>query len=352
MKIAALLKYLMNPLTLHALEDDGAASTPEDRGDFVTDDAAAAAAAGAEALTEEEQAAADAKEAEDAAAVEAEAAAAAAAAAEKEGKGAAADDKDDKDDRRKDTRIPLSRHKEILDRERAQRESMAAEIERLKQGQRASETAATIDETESKLVTMEGEYNKLLADGEIAKATAKMTEIRRLERTIGEQRSDERAQAAENRAYARVQYDAIVSNIESAYPVLNQDSDQFDQAKVDEVMELQALYRTGGNLMPAAALQKAVKLIMGTPTTTAEQKAIESTPEPTAAATAAAARKAATLARNIAAAQGTPASTAKVGLNNDEKGGVLTGAMAMKMGQDDFAKLSEKELAKIRGDDF
>lgn len=256
-------------------------------------------------------------------------------------------------DKKKDTRIPLARHKEMLDKARAEREALAAENARLKAEGQQSKVAETLDATEARLLAMEAEYSKLLADGEIDKATAKMAEIRRLERTIGETKADARAYEAEARAVERVRYDTVVERVEAAYPALNPDADEFDKDVVAEVLDLKGAFEAKG-ATPAAALQKAVKYVLGA-ATTAEKVATEVTPradKEAGAEAAAAARKAEAVKRNLAAAKATPASTTKVGVNSDEKGGVLSSETAMKMSQAEFAKLDEKTLARMRGDEL
>jgi hypothetical protein len=328
MKISKLLKYLLTGLTFY-IGDDDAGGGADDYGDAVT------LADGAEADT-----AATTKEpvTDPLAETEVE--------VEEEGEENAADDKAKG---KKDTRIPLARHKELLEKGRQEREALAAELEKYKQGTQVAKVAETIDATETKLIALETEYNKLLADGEIDKATAKMTEIRRTERTINDQKSQMAAQAAEARAYERVRYDTVVERIEEAYPIMNPDHEDFDEVQVKEVLDLQNAYRTNG-MTPAAALQKAVKILLGAGTAKA---VVATTVTPNVAKEdVAKARKEAAVGNAVAGAKGTPPSTAKVGLNSDDKGGALDAEKVMKMSQKDFDALDEKTLSKLRGDDF
>jgi hypothetical protein len=332
MKHSKLLKFLLAPFFMFAIDDEGGAA--EDRGDVVLADGAPDDGSEIVDPIKGDKAAKDDKAAEADPDADPEA-----------DPDAVADPKDPAG--KKDTRIPLARHKEMLEKGRLEREALVAQLAQFQKGAQVAEIGISIDATEVKLVALETEYTKLLADGEIDKATAKMTEIRRMERTIGDQKSALASQAAETRAYERVRYDTVVERIESAYTVMNPDSPDFDKESVAEVLDLKAAYESRG-MTPSAALQKAVKTILGAESGK-EKTATEVTPV-VKAADAAAARKEATLKRNIDAANKTPASTAKVGLNSDEAGGVLTGAMAMAMPQDEFAKLDEKSLAKLRGD--
>lgn len=248
---------------------------------------------------------------------------------------------------KKDSRIPLARHKAMMDQGRTERDALVAELAKYKQGAQVVASNEQIEATETRLVALETEYNQLLADGEIAKATAKMTEIRRTERTVSDQKSDIKAEAAEVRAVERVRYNTVVERLEAAFPALNPDADEFDKESMAEVLDLQKSFVNSG-ATPTDALQRAVKYVMGAET--AKEKSATSVTPNVAKSDVVAMRKQEALARNIAAAKATPANTAKVGLNGDEAGGALTGERAMKMSQDDFAKLDEKALAQLRGD--
>lgn len=326
LKFSNLLKYLLAPFFVFAADADGGGGAADDYGNTLAGDAPEIEVKDpladplksevAEELTETEE----------------------------ELDGGAAEDKAGK----KDSRIPLARHKAMMDKGRAERDALAAQLAAYQKGTQIAQTNEAIDATETKLVAMEGEYNKLLADGEIEKASAKMTEIRRLERTVGEQKSAMAAQASEARAVERVRYDTVVERLEAAYPALNQDSDDFDQEKTTEVLSLKRAFEKD-DMTPSAALQKAVKYVFGAEGGK-QEKATEVTPN-VAKEDVAKLRKQEAIKRNIDAANKTPANLAKAGTNNED-GGELTADKAMKMNQEEFAKLDEKTLARLRGDDL
>ncbi|WP_025915510.1 hypothetical protein [Herminiimonas sp. CN] len=321
MKFSNLLKYLLSPFFMFAVDDEGGGGggAGEDRGDTLDAGAPKVEDPIVDPMKDEKT---------------------------EETEGDGEDSKEDDKKAKKDSRIPMARHKELLEKERAARDAAVAELAKYKQGAQVEQTNEAIEATETKLVALETEYNKLLADGEIDKATAKMSEIRRLERTIGDQKSDMKAQAAEVRAVERVRYDTVVERLEAAFPALNPEAEEFDKDAVAEVLELKDAYELKG-LTPSAALQKAVKYVLGAETGR-EKSATEVTPNVDKDEVAKL-RKQEALKRNIAAAKATPASTAKVGLNNED-GGELTAEKAMKMSQEEFAKLDEKTLARMRGD--
>lgn len=255
---------------------------------------------------------------------------------------------------KKDSRMPLSRHKEILERERAQRASVEAELAKFKLGSQVAETNASITESETSLLKLEKEYSQLMVDGEATKAAEKMGEIRRLERSIIESKSDMATQAAEARAYERVRYETAVERLEEAYPIVNPDHDDYDASKAAEMMELRDGYIATGKYGATAALQKAAKVLLGA-ATTRQERAVETdvrvdkedVAKKVAEERAAAARK---KAAETAGKQ--PPSTRDVGVDSDKMGGKLTPKAVMGMPQDEFAKLDSKTLAELRGDTF
>lgn len=325
---------------------DTGGSGAEDRGDSFTstedDDGAAAQAALAKTEAEKTAAktAADKEAADKAAADEEE---------EEDGEG---DDKKGK----KDTRVPLSRHKEILEKERQSRADVEKKLAQYQNGDRIAATNEKIKQAEDKIATMDKEYTKLLTDGDHEKAATKRAEIRALENEIIEQKSDIKAQAASSRAIEKIRYDTTVDRLETAYPVLNPEHDDFNEESAQDVMDLASTYRAKG-MTPAEAIQKAAKKLLGveTPkqTQATEVKARVDKDEAEAEAKRQAKedeRKATQVKKNLEANKQQPADTRKVGADTDKAGGGITNKDVMKMSQDDFNKLDEETLARMRGD--
>jgi hypothetical protein len=269
------------------------------------------------------------------------------------------DEKDDEEDKdkpkgKKDSRIPLKRHQEILNKERERREALERELAKTKGAEQVAATNEAITAAEDKLTKAEGEYNKLLVDGEVEKATAKMREIRALERQISETKSLLQIQAAEARAYERVRYDTTVERLEQAYPQINPDHEDYDEDLAGEMIELRDGYVATGKYTRAEAVQKAAKVLLGAATTrqkTATEAEVRVDKEDLAKATAEERRKA-QLKKNAEVAGKQPPNINKAGQDHDKNGGgKLTAETVMKMSQDEFAKLNEADLAKLRGDD-
>lgn len=275
----------------------------------------------------------------------------------KDDKDEAKDDKDEvkgeKDDKKKDTRVPLSRHQEILARERERREALEREVAELKQGKQVAATNEQITAAEEKVVAMEADYMKLLAEGDVKGAAAKMAEIRKTERSIIEATARMETQAAEARAYERVRYDTTVERLEAAYPVINPDHDDFDKNVVAEVIELRDGYVATGKYSLAEALQKACKTLLKTETKrqeTATTADVRVDKEDVAKAVREE-RKADAVKRNADVANKQPATLAGVGADSDKAGGKLKAQDVIKLDQKAFSKLAEADLSKLRGDE-
>lgn len=250
----------------------------------------------------------------------------------------------------KGSMIPLDRHKTMLDKVRNERDAAVAALSQQAKGREIGAVNAEITAIEASITAKEEAYNQALIDGEGTKASALMKEIRAAERSMGDMKTAMSVEIAESRAIERVRFDTTVSRLEGAYPMLNPDHESFDKDQVAEVMDLHAAYVSRG-MTASAALQKAVKVTMGEPTTSKQEDAVTITPRVDATALADAKRTEAATAKALDAAKRTPPNAAKVGLDGDKLGGgQMTAEMAMKLGQDKFAKLDEDTLSRMRGD--
>lgn len=293
-----------------------------------------------------------------AAALEAELAAAAAA---KDDKGEKADDKDaDGKTKGKDTRIPLSRHTEILNRERETRKDLERQLAQFQSGKEIATVNETITKLEESVLTKEAEYTKLVADGKTDEATKVMADIRKAERDMAEAKSDMKIQAAEARAVERTRFGIALERIEASYPILNPDHEDYDQEKTDDVLDLKAAYEMRG-LTPTAAMQKAVTTLLGASnskqeiatTTKPRVNADEVDVEVKDGKTVAAARKADAVKKVADAVAGQPANLKDVGADSDKLGGgKLDAKTVMGMSQAKFAQLNDETLSDLRGDNL
>jgi hypothetical protein len=272
------------------------------------------------------------------------------------------DEAEKKPPAKKDSRVPLSRHKELLQKERERRAAVEQQLAQYQNGAKVAEHNAKLTEDEAKLAGLEKEYAQLLKDGKIDEATTKMAEVRKLERSIVQRDADVKLAAAEARAIETVRYNTALDRVEAAYPELNPDHDDFDKDKSAEVIEVMQGLKAAGRT-PTDALQRAVKYVMGAPAT-AEQKtattvkprvdkdAVEEELEGDPKAAKAAERKEAATKKALDATSKTPPATKGVGLDSDKAGGSLNAKTVVKLPFEEFSKLDDATLARMRGDEL
>lgn len=258
------------------------------------------------------------------------------------------DEEDKKKAKKKDEpRIPKSRLDKVLNELKEAREQLAKHNETKRQETQDADLRAA----QGRLTELEKQLTKQITDGDTEKASQTMAAIRELSEAISDYKADMKAQQATALAVEQVRESMVIDRIEEAYPELNPRHEEYDEAKVTKVLKIRkGLMATGDSA--SAAMQEAVKLVMGDPRTSKERLATEVTPrvdkDKIAADRTAEAKK-----RNAEAAGKQPPSTARVGMDSDKLGGgALSAADVMKMSQDEFAKLDEKTLAKLRGDEF
>ena len=257
------------------------------------------------------------------------------------------DEEDKKKAKKKDEpRIPKSRLDKVLNELKEAREQLAKQNETRQQETQDADLKAA----QGRLTELEKQLTKQIADGETEKASQTMASIRELSEAISDYKADLKASQATAQAVEQVRESMVIDRIEEAYPELNPRHDEYDEAKVAKVLKIRkGLMATGDS--PSAAMQEAVKLVMGDPKTAKERTATEVTPRVNKD-DIAGQRKAEAVKRNTEAANKQPPTTAKVGMDSDKLGGgALKPEDVMKMSQDEFAKLDEKTLAKLRGDE-
>lgn len=243
--------------------------------------------------------------------------------------------------------IPLDRHEKLLKKERARREELEAQLSQSRAGQEVVKTNDALERIETELVNMEAQYNELLAEGDIKGAAQLMTQIRRKNTELSNVTAAQRDAEVMARAVEKVRYDEALDRIEEAYPELNPDADEYDDDKYQDVLDLMRAGQQRG-LSPTKSLQRAVNRVMGADT--AEQKRATTVTPRVDESEIAAKRRSEAVKRNLDAAGRTPPATHRTGAGNDTAGGALTAKAVMDMDEDEFAKLSEKDLARLRGD--
>lgn len=243
--------------------------------------------------------------------------------------------------------IPLDRHEKLLKKERARREELEAQLSQSRAGQQMAQANEDLSRVEDELVAMEAKYNDLLAEGDTQTAAQLMTQIRRKNAELSSITAAHRDAEVMARAVEKVRFDEALDRIEEAYPELDPESGDYDEDTYQDVYDLMMAGRQRG-LSATKALQRAVARVMGAETT-AQKRATTATPRVDEN-DVASRRRGEAVRRNLDAARRTPPATHRISANNDAAGGALTAKAVMSMSEDDFEKLSDKDLARLRGD--
>ena len=243
--------------------------------------------------------------------------------------------------------IPLDRHEKILAKERERREALERQLAAFQGSKAVADQNETIKTLETKVTELDGQYAKALADGDTKRASELMREIRQAERQIGDAKTQFQVAAATAAATEQARYDVALERIETSFPKLNPDHADFDEELLTDVADLKEVYQKRG-MTPTKALQEAVKKLVK-PETSAQQTATTVTPrvDPEKVRDE---RKSTAAAKTADAASRTPPNPAKVGQDSDRLGGGLNAKDVMNLPQEEFAKLKEEDLKKLRGD--
>lgn len=272
----------------------------------------------------------------DAAAKTGEAEGAAADAAKSEG-----DDEPSRDS--KGRFIPKERFDEAVRKERGEKEELARRLQEYEQ--REAQRATTVDFAEAQKLVKDliKQHTSLLADGELDKASELMETILEIKGEMSERKAAATAASVKDQTKEEIRYDSIVAKLEVDYPQINPDAEEFDRTTVKKVQAYMTGLMQTESMSPSKALKEAVETILGAPKAAAaanEDKAAET----------ALRRKEAAVSKALDAKNRQPASTKAVGLDHDKQGGALDASAVMKMSWDEFVKLPDAELAKMRGD--
>jgi len=284
-------------------------------------------------------------------------AAAAAGAGEGDGSDDDGDGEGDGDDgdsgakgRGKDNRIPLSRHKAVLEKEREKNRQLEAQLRQQQATRQTQVTTEQLQRYQDDVDKKETAYQKALLEGDTAAAESLRREINQLNRAITNEEIRTATVQAESRAREAARYDITMERVEQAYPALNEDSDEFDAELAQDVMDKMVANVQRGQA-PYEALQNAVKRVMGAPANRAQERATTDKPRVAGAAqTPPADAKLAAGKRAVDTIKRTPANIGRVGSNSDTAGGGLDASSVSKLSYEEFNKIPEDTLARLRGD--
>lgn len=242
--------------------------------------------------------------------------------------------------------MPVERHKEILENERAARAAAEARLAEAEGKLRRETQTEGLKKMEDFIENLEKEHTKLLLDGEHEKAAAVMKQIRYGEREIARIENEDKTTRATAQAVEQVRYDAAVARLESTFDVLNPDSDSFNESLVDIVLAEQERLMRVDRMSPSQALtaagHKVMKMFDKVAPATSQRGLGEGRPSD-------ADRKAQQVKKNLETAAAQAPDTKDAGMDSDRSG--KAGKIDVtKMSVEEWSALPEATKAKLRGD--
>lgn len=313
---------------------------PEEVADDVSDEAEETVDEAEETGDEEEEAEADAEEevdeAEDEEEIEAETEADAA--EEEESDDSEPDaplensDADRKPAKRKQKQpmVPKSRLDEVL----AKQKALQKQLEALQSQQQDAPEAPEAYDFDAK----EQEYMDAVLDGDKTKAAALRKEIREAERTQVEYEMGQKVTKTTTQNQQLTALQQAAAEIESAFPVFDQNSDEFNKEYTDEVVSLRDAFITSG-ANAVDALTRAVTYVVKSYGLDA---ALETSEEPAQKAV----KQRRTVADKVKVARSQPPAVRGEGAATRGKEKIDP----MQMTEDEFNALPEATLKRLRGD--
>lgn len=243
--------------------------------------------------------------------------------------------------------IPKARFDSAVQKERERAETAERLLAEATKANNQIQRNANVSQLEAKVQELRAAERKATIDNDEEKAAQLSSEADRLNRQIAIQQAGDMTAAAKDAALESMRMELAVENIETNYPQLDENSEEFDQDITDDVLDKQRGYMERERLSPSKALLKAVKYVMG-------RQAPAAAEEPAKTGLSAASkgqdRKTAAVAKNLDAATRQPASTKPVGADSDKHGQTKDIPEASQMTFAEFSALPDATKSKMRGD--
>lgn len=239
--------------------------------------------------------------------------------------------------------IPKSRFDEVQQKAREREAELQRRLEAAEERKKQEAAGADVSALEEELDTLDARYAELLLEGETEKANAVRKEWRQKQNDLFDIRLEQRSSLASKQAIESMRFDRQLAEYEVKYPVINPDSEAFDQDTANEVADLMGAFEAKG-WNSVAALNKAVKYVLSS---RSEASAPGVDPDVVRTKRKVAARK-----KVAQVADQSPPDIADKGRDSDKVGTGDGLPDVTKMTPEQFAKLSETQLRRLRGDTF
>lgn len=234
-----------------------------------------------------------------------------------------------------DVMIPKHRYDSAAKRAKAAETELAKTKQQLEQVNSTTTTSGgdpkTVQDFEAKIDELDTKIEEARKDGDADEVVKLVKEQRTYERSMFSQIAKDEATGAGTAAQQAVAFDNLVDKLEQDYPVFNQDSKEFDQELVDEVLEMHEAFVAKGDA-PATAMAKAVGYILPEkPTSNARNT---------------------DTAKNLKAAQQQAPAMGGAGAGSDAGGDSGDGADVANMTEAEFDALPAETKKRLRGDSY
>ena len=246
-------------------------------------------------------------------------------------------------------KIPKSRFDEQIRKERERAEAAERRLAEIDQQRAQISRGADIEKLENYVKELRAQERKALISGDEAKAAELSAQADALNRQIAIEQSRDMSAQAKEQAREEIRWDLTLERIETDYPALNPDAEDFDQELTDDVVDKMNGYMQRERLPRSQALLKAVKYVMDRRAPAVADEKPDDKPKGLDRG-APQDRKQAAVAKNIDAANRQPASPKKAGADSDKHGQTAPTPDADDMTYEEFSALPETTKAKMRGD--
>lgn len=184
---------------------------------------------------------------------------------------------------------------------------------------------------EAKIDELDTSIEEARKDGDVNEIVRLTKEQRAYERSMYSMIAANAAEGAGTKAQQAVAFDSLVDKLEADYPQLNQDSKDFDQDLVNEILDMQEAFTAKGDT-PAQAMAKAVGYIMPEQPSSSQRNT--------------------DTAKNLDAANRQAPNMGKTGAGSDAAGDDGDPGVVSALTEKEFDAMPEETKKRLRGDTF
>ena len=235
--------------------------------------------------------------------------------------------------------VTKGRLDEALHKARQREEELQRRLTAAEERKNQETVSADVSDREKELDELDDTYAELLMEGELEKAGAVRKQWRQKNNDLSDIRLEQRSTLASKQAIESMRFERQLAEHEVKFPVINPDSEAFDEDVAVEVREVMDAFKAKG-WNPVAALNKAVKYVVRE----------EAAPEEVDTDVIRTKRQVAARKKVADLASKSPPDITDKGRDTDKVGTGDGLPDVTKMTPEQFAKLSEAQLSKLRGD--